>query len=123
MTPCEAGGRIESQCPKCKISLKFESMVLEILIAEAKCDRARLQVIEGLSVAGDFMSNESIKEKIEKLDESYKECRAGLVALLLAHREIRGIHENRKEIERRVQIIKEAEAKFLWLNESPKSQS
>ena len=113
MTPCEVGGRIESQCPKCKISLKFESMVLEILIAESKCDRARAQVIAELSVPGDFISDEGIKEKIEKLDQAYGECRARLIALLLEHREIRRIHENRQEIKQRSQDLKEAEAKFL----------
>ena len=111
--PCDAGGKIEGQGFAPEDSLGFGRAVMAILRVVARCDRAKKSVQDRSSVNDDFWSNDDMAQKIKELDESYRASRESLVKMLLTHRGIRGIHQNRQEMERRAQNLKEAEEKFL----------
>jgi len=109
----EGGGKLESWCQACKISLGFESVAFSILKIESRCNHAKKVVLEQTSVDEDFLSDEAIKAKLTDLDESYIANRKLLTDLLADHQGIRKIHQNRKEMERRYQILKELEDRLL----------
>lgn len=110
----EAGGKI-NQCLDlgCAIAFGFESVVLAVLRAESRCDKAKQSVKDRLSIDSDFLTDEEIHDKLKDLDDSYIASRKALTKMLMAHRGIRGIHQNRKEMERRARIISEAESRLL----------
>ena len=113
LKPCDAGGRIEGQSFVPEDSLGFGRVVMAILKVVARCDLAKKAVQEGVSVKDDFWSNEDMAQKVREMDECYRASRESVVKMMLAHQGIRGIHEDRQEIERRAQNLTEAEAKFL----------
>ena len=113
LKPCDAGGRIEGQSFVPEDSLGFGRVVMAILKVVARCDLAKKSVQDRSSVNDDFWSNEVMAQKMKEMDECYAASRESLVKILLAHRDIRGIHEDRQEIERRSQDLKKAEEKFL----------
>ena len=113
MKPCAAGGKIKEQSFVPEDSLGFGRVVMSILKVVARCDRAKSAVQDRSSVNDDFWSNEEMAQKVMDLDIAYRESRKSLVKMLLAHRSIRGIHQNRQEMERRAQNLREDEAKFL----------
>jgi len=109
----EGGGKLESWCQACKISLGFESVAFSILKIESRCNHAKKAVLEQTSVDEDFLSNEAIRAKLTDLDESYIANRKLLTDLLTDHQGIRNIHRTRKEMERQYQILKELEGRLL----------
>lgn len=110
---CEIGGKIESRRSDAVISLGFESIVLAMLKVEVRCDRAKQAVKAKSSADADFLSDEEMQDKLKDLDESYVASRKALTKMLAAHRGIRGIHQNRREMERRSRILAEAEERLL----------
>ncbi len=110
---CQIGGKIESRKPEASISLGFESIVLAMMKIEVRCDRAKQAVKARCSNDADFLSDEEMRDKLKDLDESYLASRNALTKMLSAHRGIRGIHQNREEMEKRSRILSEAEEQFL----------
>ena len=113
LKPCAAGGKIEGQGFVPEDSLGFGRVVMSILKVVARCDRAKKSVQDGVSVNDDFWSKKDMMRQIREMDECYAASRELIVKILLAHQDIRGIHEDRQEIERRAQNLRKNEAKFL----------
>jgi hypothetical protein len=111
----EVGGKPTSDlgCSGCAIAIKFEVLAFAVLTIESRCDRAHQSLKAKGSTDAEFLTNDEIKDKLEMLDREYLKGREALTKMLNVHRAHRGIHQNRKEMERRSRVLKEAEERFL----------
>ncbi len=103
------GGKVFAPC----CALSFTAIEVSVLKLENKCQQAHKAVVDRSSADADFFSDDDIKRELELIRQKYLECEAALIQQLTKHRAYRGIHQNRKEVERRSRILAAAEAKYL----------
>ena len=106
----ETGGKLESWCAG---SFGFELIAFSMIKIKSRCDNAKKAVLEQTSVDDDFFSDETMRDKLTDLDESYIASRKLLTDLLTDHRGIRNIHQTRKAMERQYKILEELEGRLL----------
>lgn len=103
------GGKVTPLC----CALSFTAIEVSVLKLETKCRSAHQAVLDRTSNDGDFLTDDDIKRELETIRQKYLECEAVLIQQLTKHRAYRGIHQNRREVERRSRLLAAAEAKFL----------